>query len=60
MYGRTALISGVITKARDRVKAHYCLTGTLNQVRDRVEWLLKDSVFVYGGIEAGVRLSLIF
>lgn len=54
MYGRSALISSVITKARDRVRGFYGLSGTSEKVREDVEWLLTDSKFMYGDINVEV------
>ncbi|PPQ97260.1 hypothetical protein CVT26_000652 [Gymnopilus dilepis] len=51
LYGRTGLISSIISKARDKVRAFYGLSGDPDVVKKDVEWLLKDSHFVYGGID---------
>lgn len=57
MYGRTALLSSIITKARDRVRIFYTLTGTHQQVREDVEWLLTGANFTYGGVDVKVCVS---
>ena len=54
MYGRSALISNVITKARERVRGFYSLSGASDKVREDVEWLLTDSRFMYGDINVEV------
>ncbi|KAF9475807.1 hypothetical protein BDN70DRAFT_935557 [Pholiota conissans] len=53
MYGRTALISNIITKARSRVKGFFGFKG--DKVKDDIEWLLKDSKFMYGGVNVEKR-----
>jgi hypothetical protein len=55
MYGRTALLSGIISKARERVRAFYGLSGSHQQVRENVEWLLAESKFLYGEVDLSVR-----
>ncbi|KAF8883758.1 hypothetical protein CPB84DRAFT_1789745 [Gymnopilus junonius] len=50
MYGHTGLISSIISKAREKVRAYYGLSGDPEAIRRDVEWLLKDSHFVYRGI----------
>lgn len=50
MYGRTALISNIISKARERVKSHFSLSGDTEKVRKEIEWLLTDAHFMYGEI----------
>ena len=47
MYGRSALISNIITRARERVRG---LNGTSDKIRADVEWLLAESRFMYGDI----------
>ena len=59
MYGRTGLISSIISKAREKVRAFYRLSGDPDTIKKDVEWLLKDSHFVYGGIDLKVQ-SIIF
>jgi len=54
MYGRSALISNLITKARDRVRGFYGLNGTCDKIKEDVEWLLTDSKFMYGDINIEV------
>jgi hypothetical protein len=54
MYGRSALISSVISKARERVRGFYGLNGTADKIRGDVEWLLTDSKFMYGGVNLEV------
>lgn len=54
MYGRSALISSVITKARERVRGFYGLSGTSDKIREDVEWLLMDSKFMYADINLEV------
>jgi Domain of unknown function (DUF6532) len=54
MYGRSALISSVISKARERVRGFYGLNGTSDKTREDVEWLLTDSKFMYGDINLEV------
>ncbi|KAF8894374.1 hypothetical protein CPB84DRAFT_1848505 [Gymnopilus junonius] len=55
MYGRTGLISSIISKARDKVRAFYCLGGEPEAIKKDVEWLIKDSHFVYGSINLKER-----
>jgi Domain of unknown function (DUF6532) len=54
MYGRSAFISNVISKARERVRGFYGLNGTSDKIRDDVEWLLSESRFMYGAIDVEV------
>jgi len=54
MYGRSALISNLITKARDRVRGFYGINGTSDKIKEDVEWLLTDSKFMYGDINIEV------
>jgi hypothetical protein len=54
MYGRSALISSIITKARERVRGFYGLNGTCEKIREDIEWLLTDSKFMYGDINVEV------
>jgi Domain of unknown function (DUF6532) len=54
MYGRSALISSLITKARERVRGFYGLSGTSDKIREDVEWLLRDSKFMYADINLEV------
>lgn len=54
MYGRTQFISTLITKARDKVRGFYQLMGTPDKVRDAVKWLLTESRFMYGEVDAEV------
>ncbi|PPR06462.1 hypothetical protein CVT26_006458 [Gymnopilus dilepis] len=55
LYGRTGLISSIISKARDKVRSFYGLAGDPDAVKKDVEWLLKDSHFLYGGINLKER-----
>lgn len=59
MYGRTALISNLITKARDRVRGFYSLKKS-NATKDDVDWLLSESRFMYGGIDLQVFVYNVF
>ena len=54
MYGRSALISSIISKARERIREFYGISGTSDKIRDDVEWLLMDSKFMYGDINVEV------
>jgi Domain of unknown function (DUF6532) len=54
MYGRSALISNVINKARERVRGFYGISGTSDKIREDVEWLLTDSKFMYCDIKIEV------
>jgi hypothetical protein len=54
MYGRSALLSSVVIKARERVRGFYGLSGTSDKIRGDVEWLLTDSKFMYGDINLEV------
>jgi hypothetical protein len=54
MYGRSALLSSVIGKARERVRGFYGLSGTADKIREHVEWLLTDSRFMYGDVSVEV------
>ena len=54
MYGRNAIMNSIITKARVKVEGHYQLSGSLQKIKDNVEWLLTDAVFMYGGIQLQV------
>lgn len=56
LYGCTGLISSIISKARDKVRAFYGLSGDPDVIKKDVEWLLKDSHFVYGGINLKVQI----
>jgi uncharacterized protein DUF6532 len=60
MYGRTQFISSLITKARDKVRGFYHLMGTVDQVREKVRWLLEQSRFMYDNIDVEVRIEIIF
>ena len=51
LYGRTGILSNVITKAREKVRGFYGLNGKVEIVRDGVEWLLKESHFMYGDVD---------
>jgi len=56
MYGRTALISNLVTKARDRVRGFYGLNkANAKKTKDDVEWLLIDSRFMYGNVNLQVH-----
>ena len=50
MYRRSALISNIITRARERVRGLNGLNGTSDKIRADVEWLLAESRFMYGDI----------
>jgi Domain of unknown function (DUF6532) len=54
MYGRSALISNIINKARERVRGFYGISGTSDKIREDIEWLLTDSKFMYGDISLEV------
>ena len=54
MYGRSALISSIISKARERIRGFYGISRTSDKIRDVVEWLLMDSKFMYGDINVEV------
>ena len=55
MYGRMALISNLITKARDRVHGFYGLNSSnARKTSEDVEWLLIDLKFMYGNIDLQV------
>lgn len=54
MYGRSALISNVVTKARERVRGFYGFSGTADKIREDVEWLLTDSKFMYAHVNVEV------
>jgi hypothetical protein len=54
MYGRTALISSVVSKARDQVKAHYHLKGEAEKVAEDVHWLLEKAHFIFGKLNIKV------
>lgn len=55
MYGRTALISNLVTKARNRVRGFYGLNkSNAKKTRDDIEWLLTESRFMFGGIDLQV------
>ena len=60
MYGRNAIMNIIITKARTKVEGHYQLSGSLQKVKDDVEWLLKDAAFMYGDIKLQVLLLQYF
>jgi len=53
MYGRTALISNLITKARDHVRGFYSLKKS-DATKGNIDWLLSESRFMYGGIDLQV------
>jgi hypothetical protein len=54
MYGRTQFLSNLITKAREKVRGFYHLMGTVDKVRDDIQWLLTESRFMYGDINIEV------
>jgi hypothetical protein len=54
MYGRTQFLSNLITKAREKVRGFYHLMGTVDKVRDDIQWLLTESHFMYGDINIEV------
>jgi hypothetical protein len=54
MYGRTQFISNVITKTQEKVQGFYHLIGTVNKIKDDVQWLLTEYRFMYGDINIEV------
>jgi hypothetical protein len=46
-----ALISNMITKARDKVKAFYGFANDQGKVKTAVEWLMEDGHFVFGTVD---------
>ncbi|PPQ90782.1 hypothetical protein CVT25_010107 [Psilocybe cyanescens] len=50
MYGCATLISDIITKAREHVKAHYNLSGDLHTISEDIKWLLEKAHFNYGDL----------
>lgn len=59
LYGRTQFISSLITKAHDKVPGFYNLTGTADQVRESVKWLLTQSRFMYADLDVAVRFLIL-
>jgi hypothetical protein len=53
-YGKGGLFNNVISKARARIVGHYGLTGTNDQVKSMVEWLLAKCQFLYGDLDLKV------
>lgn len=54
MYGRTALLSSIISKARERVKAHYGFKGEPTKIEADIKWLLEKAHFIFGGLNIEV------
>jgi hypothetical protein len=52
-------MSSIISKARDKVRAYYGLSGEPGLVREDVGWLLAKSHFAYGGIDLRVCILLV-
>lgn len=53
-YGRSGLLSSLITKARAQVPILYGLVAqelTQDDIKDKVSWLLDDGNFKFGGIK---------
>jgi hypothetical protein len=57
LYGRTALISNVIAKARDKVKSFYGFSDRVAEVKAAVEWLIQDAHFIFGSVDVKVLIS---
>ncbi|PPR03551.1 hypothetical protein CVT26_006107 [Gymnopilus dilepis] len=52
LYGKTVLFNTIITKARQHVAGYFQLTvGPLEEIKDRVTWLLTKSNFFYGDLD---------
>ena len=60
LYGRTGLISSIISKAREKVRAYYALAGEPEAVKRDVVWLLTKSHFAYGGINLRVYFTVVY
>ena len=54
-YGKGALLNSIILKAHQRVLGHYGLTGTVDKIKVKVNWLLEKSHFLYGDLDIKVR-----
>ena len=58
-YARGYLFNSIVGKARTKVVGHYGLTGSNEDVKAKVDWLLTKSKFLYGDIDYQV-FSLYF
>ncbi|KAF8906949.1 hypothetical protein CPB84DRAFT_1844084 [Gymnopilus junonius] len=56
LYGKTVLFNTIITKARQRVAGYFHLTvGSVEEIKDKVTWLLTKSNFFYGDLDVNKR-----
>jgi hypothetical protein len=53
-----ALISNVITKARDKIKSFYGFSENVAEVKQAVEWLIEDSHFIFGSVDIKVSFYI--
>jgi len=53
-----ALISSVITKTRDKIKSFYEFSENAAEVKQAVEWLIKDSHFIFGSVDIKVSFYI--
>jgi len=53
-----ALISSVITKARDKIKSFYGFSENVAEVKQAVEWLIEDSHFIFGSVDIKVSFYI--
>jgi hypothetical protein len=58
LYGRNALISNIITKAREKVKSFYNFGNDVSKVKHSVEWLIQDVRFMFGKVDIEVCFIL--
>ncbi|KAF9552138.1 hypothetical protein CPC08DRAFT_768538 [Agrocybe pediades] len=50
-YGRSQIMTTIITRARAKVVGHYTLTGKSSNIISKVDWLLDKAHFIYGDID---------
>ncbi|PPQ82768.1 hypothetical protein CVT26_000179 [Gymnopilus dilepis] len=53
-YGKTVLFNTIVTKARSKVAGYLSLHGSVQDVTDKVTWLLQASNFLYGDLNVKV------
>ncbi|KAF8905589.1 hypothetical protein CPB84DRAFT_1844990 [Gymnopilus junonius] len=54
-YGKTVLFNTIVTKARSKVAGYLSLHGSVQDVTDKVTWLLQASNFLYGDLNVKER-----
>ncbi|KAF8870514.1 hypothetical protein CPB84DRAFT_1855527 [Gymnopilus junonius] len=56
LYGKTVLFNTIITKARQRIAGYFHLmVGSVEEIKDKVTWLLTKSNFFYGDLDVNKR-----